>query len=402
MTIFLKDSNDFDANQLFLSRENFKKEIYPLFIDRFQGMLYDQFLEKPYFGRADKDGNSIFPSEKFLKELDPKVSNFLFVHDFVKDAFIELDAYFKNGIGTKKLKTQQTPYASLLPRQTFISSNKGYSDYLNKFNIIFSQYLTSVYGKKKILNFNDFLDAFINFLKEQPGMVVVTRTKYLLSNLCDKFSSGFSIALSLDQYDNDLNKLEVYVKDNNFPFFLESCRRHSFSVDKNAPWLIHFDFNSPASKKYLDKYSLKDENDIYEKRFYKAFYSDITILKKFLIHCYSSYIINDPTINLVVDVDNCLSPKMQKITRENMNLQKLNLTYTDLQILKLYFDIRILEEKLELKKSKYDKTLVDTQNILRYGASVNDGNKFESALSFLNDFIKKNKHTVKTEELLTY
>jgi hypothetical protein len=402
MTIFLKDSNEFEANQLYLSRENFKNEIYPLFIDRFQGTLYDHFLEKPYFGKVDKDGNSIFPSEKFLKELDPKVSNFLFVQDFVKDAFLEMDTYFKRGIATRKLKVQQSPYSSLLPRQTFSNSNKSYTDYLNKFNLVLAEYLTTVYGKKRITNFSDFVEAFLNFLKEKPGLIVFTRTKFLLTNLCDKFSSGLSISLSTDQYDNDLNKLEVYVKDNNFPFFLESCRRHSFVVDKNAPWLLHFDFNSPASKKYLEKYSLTDENSVYEKRFYKAFYGDITILKKFLIHAYMSYISNSPSINVVVDVNDCLSPKIQTVAREAMDLKKMNIVYSDMDILKLYFDIRILEENLQLKESKYNQIVLDAKNILVYGAVAGDRQKFISALAYVNEVINANKAKINTNDLLKY
>jgi len=402
MAIFLKDSNDFEANNLILSRDNFKNEIYPKFIDRFQGMLYDQNFEKPLFGRIDKENNSIFPSEKFLKELNPKINNLLFVHDFVRDAYNELDVYFKKGVATKKLRSPGSPYSGILPVRSFISVHKQYSDYLSKFNLYLIDYVKTSYNKKEIINFKDYVKAFINFINLEKGTIFVTRTKFLGTNLSNSFMSGFSISLSNQQYDDDYSKLEIYVKDNNFPFFLESCRRHSFFVDKNAPWVIHFDFNSEAAQKYLSKYNLSDESDVYEKRFYKAFYTDISILKSFLHHSYTFYSINEPSIDTIVDINDCQSPIIKKQQRELISEKNVSNEYSEFEWLKLYFDIRLVEENITLNKAVYNKAVLDMQNVLKYGVVAGDQNKFQSSQNFINNFIKLNKTQVDYQQLSKY
>lgn len=395
-----KDSNEYEARDLFNTRDSFKKNAYSNFKDKYQVILSDQLFEKPFFGRVDSNNNSIFVSEKFLKELSPKLKSFMYVQDFVKDAFSDLDDYYKRGLATKKIKTSGTPYAGLVPRKTFISVHKQYSDYVNKFTNILVPYIRRTYLSKEILGIEDFIDAFMGFLKEQPGDVIFTRSKYISSSLCSSMISGLSISLTMDDHSNDLAKYNSYIQDSNFPFFLESCRRHCFVVDKNAPWMIHFDFESPYAKNYLDKYNLPNFNTVLESRFYKAYYSDIQIIKSFLVHAYAVYISAENVASFVVDIDGCNHPIIQKTTREVVSIDTLQTgKYNDLYWIKKYLDIRLLEESLELNNATYRQLLLDVQQILRYGSRSGEQDHYGSALTYLVSFIeekKKNNVNIKT------
>jgi hypothetical protein len=76
-------TNKLDANTPHLyytwKKEYNQKNAYSNFKDKYQIILSDQLFEKPFFGRVDSNNNSIFTSEKFLKELSPKLKSFMYV-----------------------------------------------------------------------------------------------------------------------------------------------------------------------------------------------------------------------------------------------------------------------------------------------------------------------------------
>lgn len=395
--IFLKNNNDATTDSLFKSRENMKKEVYASLSETYTPMVTDHLFEEQYFGRLDEDKNSVFLSEKFLKEMTSSASGFIFAQDFVREAFNELSSYFKKGLLTNKLKTSGTPYGELNPKKAFVNSNKLYTDYFNKFSRVFIEYLREQGKNKEILNFKQFVVKLLDFMAEQPGSVLLTRTAFLKSKLCDSFITGLSVALMQDQFDNDFKKLETYLKDNNYSFFIESCRRHSFKVDKNAPWIIHFDFESPASLKYLSKYGLKDKSDMLEKRFYKSYLTDMKLLQSSLKHLYSLYISNEPSVDIVVAVDNCKSPILKNFIRKQA--KSMDLEYSEYEWLRMYLDMRLLEENISLRQANYKNILFDIKNILQYG----DGSGSSSSMAVLkriNEVI--NNNIVKDKKLLEY
>jgi len=392
--LYLKNNNEQTTDKLYESRENMKNNLYSSLSENYKPMVYDHFFEVPFYGRVDKNGNSVFPSEKFLKEVKSANGNFLFVHDFVRDAYNELESYYKKGLLTNKLKTTNSPYTSLNPKKAFSNSNKLYSDYLNRFSSIFVQYVRKN-GNKDILNFKAFVNKLIDFLSEQPGEVLLTRASFLKSKLCDQFISGFSISLMQDQYDNDKKKLETYLSDNNFSFFVDTCKRHCFSIDSNAPWVIHFDFNSPAAQKYLQKYNIQDYNDLLEKRFYKSYLTDLKLLKTILQHMYSVYLAVEPTEDIIVGINNCKTPVFKKIVKKEVT--SVETEYSDFEWLRLYLDIRMLEEALVIKAAKYKHAVLDIQNILRYGDGSGGNDNFTASLEYINNFVNKSIQVVKPE-----
>ena len=207
---------------------------------------------------------------------------------------------------------------------------------------------------------SDYVDFFINFLKQQKGLIIFTRTKFIKSKLCPLSTAGFSISLSAQDHDNDVKKVNSFVSDANFPFYLECSRRYGFLVDKNAPWMLHFDFNSKRSQEQLTKFSLKDKDDVIDKRFYRSFFTDIKILKTFLHHSYTTYVLNDNVSSFVVDISDCNSPVIDAKEKQNIKLEDLDKRFDNKFWLKLYFDVRLTEEKIELQQAKYNNILFDT------------------------------------------
>jgi len=272
--------------------------------------------------------------------------------------------------------------------------HKNYTNHLTRYNFAIINYIKQTNSEKKIKSFKDFVKYFMFFLKQYPGLLIITRSKFIKSKFNPPMSTGLSIELASEDFDNDLKKFNTYVRDENFPFLVECCKRFSFLVDKDAPWRIHFDFNSPQSLVYMKRYGLNSKKDFFDKRYYKAYYTDIKIIKNFLMHIYKTYTQNDNILSFVVDVNSCNAPVLETIEMPNITEKQIDLDFDDMFWLKYYFDIRILEEKINFSNAAYKKIVLDVENILKYGRVINDVSRYETALSYLNAEINANINKV--------
>lgn len=380
MTLKLKSDDDLEANQLYLAREQYKTSID--FVDPyFHSVFVDRYNEDVGLLTTDRDGASIFLSENFLFELPPKKENFIFVHDFVKEAFKDLDAYYSRGLASGKLNKKTSNYMSLAPLKGYTGIHKNYSVYLTNYRNILLSDLRSRKLDKKILTFTSFVDFFLQFLTLEKG-IYFTRSAFIKSKLSDPFADGLTIALGASEMSNDIKKYESYTLDPNFPFFLESCRRFSFLINKNAPWIIHFDLYSPKGAEYMKNVKINNINDLKEKRYYKSFYSDIQVMKDFLEHAYSIFVLDAEAVDFVTSIDRCGNPIIDRQFKEK-NVKDAISKLSESYWLKIYFQVRLIEENIELSKDKFDVYFTEIKNTLEYGTRYRDPDKFNSALKKL-------------------
>lgn len=386
MTIKLKDNDDLEANQLYLAREQYKTTIN--FLDPyFHDVFVDRHIEDIGLLTKDSDGGSIFVSENFLYELPPKKENFIFVHDFVKTAFNEMDSYYNRGLATGKLNKKSSNYMSLTPLKGYTGIHKNYSVYLTNFRNILLSDIKARKLDKKILTFKAFVDFFMQFLTQEKG-IYFTRTAFIKSKLSDPFADGLTIALGQSEFSNDLKKYQNYTLDPNFVFFLESCRRFSFLINKNAPWIIHFDLYSPKGREYMKNVKINSIEELKEKRYYKALYSDIQVLKDFLEHAYSIFTIDAEAVDFVTSIDRCGNPVVERAFKQK-NIKQAITGLPDIYWLKKYLQIRLIEEDIYLEQNTFETYMTDIKNVLLYGTRHNDPNKFHSALKRIQLILKK-------------
>jgi hypothetical protein len=81
----------------------------------------------------------------------------------------------------------------------------------------------------------------------------------------------------------------------------------------------------------------------------------------------------------------------------------LDQKYPDLFWLKLYFNIKIIEENLQVSKAQYDIIASEMQQILKYGIpSATDQENFYEALDYLNNFVLEHKQTIDFKKIKEY
>ncbi len=56
-----------------------------------------------------------------------------------------------------------------------------------------------------------------------------------------------------------------------------------FVVDKNAPWRIYADLDSPAMQVYMDSYGIDDVNHVFRSAYYKTYLTDMEVLKTYFL-----------------------------------------------------------------------------------------------------------------------
>src|SRR3990167_10918185 len=67
-------------------------------------------------------------------------------------------------------------------------------------------------------------------------------------------------------------------------------------IDKNAPWRLVADIESPAMSNYLKKYNLTSTPNVFNNLYYESFMTDIDVLKVYIIQFYNSLVNNEPKI----------------------------------------------------------------------------------------------------------
>ena len=389
--IRLKESDFEPTDNLFISRTQYKEKAFS-WVNNEQHLeiLVDQTFENPLYGKTDKEGNAIFPSNTFMRQVVPTSNTILLVHDFVRDSFSNMRNTYERGIQISG--NSAGPFGYLRATKAYINVNKQYANFLTQLSLEFTNFVLNN-NPKKIMNFNDMVTFFKDFLvlKKQN----ITRSAYILSSETDTFSAGLSLSLADDDLNNDLNKYVAYVSDPNFSFFMTMCYKFGFTIDKSFPWIIHYNFNYGDFNNVIKKYGQTDYNDMIEKRFFKSFYTDIDILKRFIVYAYNSLYANDPIVFFVDSVSNCDIVTVKGSLRQSITKEIVDEKYNDLFWLKYYFDIRLYEEKINLSAGLYKTAIERIERNYKYLGNT-------KALEFLNRFVNSKRTKISTTDLLGY
>ena len=102
-------NNDLGSRELFNQRvsyffEGYSSKIAPI----------DMWYNKPFYGKLDPNGATIYPIERTLKRLNSAPDANLFVLNFVADAF---EDFRKHYIFTQQFDAQGSMFENLIPKK---------------------------------------------------------------------------------------------------------------------------------------------------------------------------------------------------------------------------------------------------------------------------------------------
>ena len=348
VSIIPSATNSLNSLGTFIQRDNYKNNIYP----KTSPEPIDLWYEKPLYGKIDHKGKCVAGSESFLKQFRIKGENAVFALNFVVDAFEDFNRFYRNAVLHSKINTQNSELIELNPENGWRSVNGLYNEYINTIYKVFSGTFLEEKGRgQKITNFNSFIKLFIEFAEIISSSYPFTKSSFIRSRFCPIDVSGMSVSIKDENHALDNKKYTSFLQDNNFSFYAFTAQKFGFFIDKNAPWRLVANVDSPAMLPYLQKYNLTS-SQIFDTMFYDVLDAEIETLMVYAVQFYNSYVSQNP-----------FSVTKEIIGRKTISLSQAKLKFNQNYWLKLYLFIRAKESNKILSQSDYEHLAKRAQSI---------------------------------------
>lgn len=356
----------------------------------------DLYNENSLYGIVDHEGDVIIPYrnlKNFISVGIDENNDVIYLQDFVADAFNDMTKYLNEQILGNCVSLSSIP-AEIMNSPFFnISVKKAYSKptdiedlYLGNSIVIASKFraltLTDKELDSQITDSTSFTKKYIEFLKQHLLISPVTKSRTACFYNLRTFSNGLTFSISNDDAGDDENKYEKYLIDKAFHNFAKACIRFGFRIDKNNPFILHVDLESPAMAPYYNKYSLKNSRDIFKKRYKKVFTEDLESLKKFFVDSYNSYLYNNtfyyPNVNnLCSKKVKDISVKIREPIENSQQLEEYYKLHPDYFWMRLYIYFKSLELQVDIEQKSFEEFVEKANNYIKFG-------KIDLALKFVN------------------
>jgi hypothetical protein len=210
------------------------------------------------------------------------------------------------------------------------------------YRVFTGKFLDHQERKQKITSIDSFMEVFVEFVDKMAAKYPFTRSGLILSKYSDPLLSGLIIDIAAGDHSDDRLKNRVFIKDPNFSIFRKVAAKHGFMIDKNAPWRLVADINSPKMRSLMRGRG-KDYSSLFRRSYYTAHRggvgtadSDVEELKKFVFGIYNSFITANPEARKVVyDPSACAAIKKGAVSAADSRLlrnsMRLNTVTTQLR-----------------------------------------------------------------------
>lgn len=365
-------TNSLNALGTFKQRDFYDKNVYP----RVAPIPIDLWYDKPLYGKVDKRNNSVYPSEAFLKQF--KISEkTIFALNFVVDAFEDFKIAFETFVERGKIQTTNTELLEMTPDKSWESVNGFYHEYISILYTVFSEtFIQDGVRNEKILDFSSFVKVFIEFIDSITPLYPFSKTGFITSKYCPPSISGLVIKIKRENHSEDQNKFDKYLDDGNFTFYARLARNHGFVVDKNAPWVLVADLDSPAMLPYFEK-NETDLDNLFQDFYYRSFELDVEIIKIYLLQYYNSLVSASPTIRVSKKGRGIRGAVTEIKHRKQISMEQLDKMFPFSFWLRMYAYIRAREIEKTMTQNQFEQIIKQSIEISKFVDQL-------SAIDFIN------------------
>ena len=305
------------------------------------------FAERTQYGKVDIKGNPMIARQEKLIPVTSTTdsSNTIMLQNFMADAFTGFANHMKRACQLRLINNEHPYLAKINAVRGYKSPTKAFREYMDlqmsEFNDIFlrdSGYLP------RIMNFGQYCKQVIEYMSVLGQNFPVTLTGYHRSKNSDIFTSGFAVDIAGLDISDDEPKDKLFIKDDNFPFYLKTARYYGLVVAKNAPNIIAADLSSPAMLPYMRQYNLHSVKDVFYDNFQQARLMDINVMKTVFLEGYNDFVRMFPRErNIRVCNKGHTHSKLVPRSLTNMNMVNKNYDYGFFN--GIYIELRNIEER---------------------------------------------------------
>lgn len=393
--INLLDKETIDAgplnNGFLTSRATFVQETF------YQTRAYDNSFsefdikslryESQHYGRLNKNLLSIAPVDSILETVEDNVNLISFVADAYKAFYINLQLLKQR----KNIPKTSVVY-NFKAQQGLDALDVLYFSYFENEYQLFLTFVQNNNYDKNIKNFDSFKDVFIEFINKRTPAVPLNKSSFVKSKFISNKINGLSIDLASEDPNDDNIKYNNFIKDIGFKCYLNAAKEYGFFINKDRPWQIIADLNSPYMKFYFmlrmkryQELGVISENPIscssvvfeeckeelenfnlqkflFEKNQILNFFepinlNDIKHLKRIIGRFYNSYIQfkpNTESINIEKNEKNNFNIIKKDIKRKQINILNLVNENEDLNWIRMYVFTKCRESNMPWDQAKFN------------------------------------------------
>lgn len=382
------------AASSFLLNQFYEKYIFQENLFSYQ---IDTWKKQINYGLINKEGDAIFPKTlslaSFINNNNVLQENLF----FVVDAFKDLKKYHEKFLTTNKFDKNNSIYVSLNPVASNVDLNSEYIKFVNELYNVFSGVYLSNQLVSRIDSINSFMTTLVEFLKRIVGLSPFNRSSFITFRKCPPEVSGLTISFNNDKaFSDPQKKAETYVNDNNFYAFADHCKRFGFFINKNIPWKIISDLESPITADYYKKYGFNNSKDVLDNLYHVAYYSDIESLTNVLISFWNLFVDRNPINKNYQQIAGCNSVFVSSTQRIKINRENFDRIFNMSWKLRFYIMMKIYENNLNISQNKFDA-------IHSEAVKLNNYYSLDLALQKINNDVKdlKNKNKIQLTQVET-
>tara|TARA_R100000808_G_scaffold17147_1_gene38102 strand:- start:326 stop:1549 length:1224 start_codon:yes stop_codon:yes gene_type:complete len=375
-------TNQLGARDKFLQRLNYKENATLQFPTR------DLWYARPYYGKVDENGNAIMPDESYLVQLKG-TKDALFLMNFVADAFNDFSSYFKDLQIQYGFTPENSSLASFTPKKAWNNPRQGYHELMEKAYRQFTRIYLTTEMSRKIIDFKSFFKEFATFLRTFSKVSPVTNTSYILSTKTSPLCSAMMVEIGTEDPSNDIMKDKKWISERFIKEYALLAQEFGFKIDKNIPWRLIADIQSPRLGKYMEKYCI-DWETLFRSDYYTQTYElDVLLLREYILGMYNSYVQSIPLVTTPSYCKNSLRIKNKTIVRKELTTEQYDAIIPTEKWIDLYVQIRDMETGGKLSPAQ--KRAIIGESVASYKASG-----LEASFKMVNDkFMRKNANLIK-------
>ena len=249
---FTNASNNSFAREAFEERKKYADFIFPA--SSTISRSFNFWGKDKFFGRSNLEGNAVVVLQNRLKQVrNATDTNSCYALDFVADAWRDFCDRVNSEVSSGVLY-DSGPYSKLEATVGWRDFFVDYHNYMTRdlYPAFQRTFMSSPVRKRKIRNFNTFLEVFDEFSE----LIIQAAGPITLSGFVESIygsvaNTGLMIETNRAKHDDDLNKEADFLYDENFNMILFLASQYGFYVDKNAPWRFICDPASKAAQEYM-------------------------------------------------------------------------------------------------------------------------------------------------------
>jgi len=362
--------------------------IEPRFI--FSGVA-DFWYDRRLYGKLNRAGDIIILREDFLQTLPTTSNKTFYALNFVAVAFDEMRKYVEKLAKTNMIPNQKTLFALPQPAVAWQSIYGDYHDYISDVYGVFFNYLIENQRESNVNNFDDFVEEFFIFCRNYvtgDANTPITLSGFVASQYVDGRCGGLTIDLFRARASNDLAKLNTFIRDVNFNFFIDAANRHGFVIDKNIPWRLQANLSSEYMKLLMESpafdvtYSLGPKN-VFDTFYLKTYTLDLILLRKYLYDMYDSLVSSVPGYSTYKFCNNTGKTRRFITNRRPLTQQEKEKKYNVRDYwLNLSYRFRLLELKHDFREADISNHTKNAKSIYKIRGEM-------ESLKYLHEQCKK-------------